>query len=234
LLSVEEVGLFFKDVQILHSVSFHIDEKEIVALVGANGAGKSTMINAISGINHPQQGEIKYMDERIDQKPSHFIVEKGIIQVPEGRRVFPSLSVLENLEMGSFSSRAKKKRKEVLKEVFDLFPILKERRNQAGGTLSGGEQQMLVIGRALMALPNLLMLDEPSLGLAPIIVANIFKVISTINSQGTTILLVEQNVEHTLEMANRGYVLENGSVVMEGTGNALLHDPHVKEAYLGI
>ena len=234
MLSVEEVGLFFKDVQILHSVSFHIDEKEIVALVGANGAGKSTMINAISGINHPQQGEIKYMDERIDQKPSHFIVEKGIIQVPEGRRVFPSLSVLENLEMGSFSSRAKKKRKEVLKEVFDLFPILKERRNQAGGTLSGGEQQMLVIGRALMALPNLLMLDEPSLGLAPIIVANIFKVISTINSQGTTILLVEQNVEHTLEMANRGYVLENGSVVMEGTGNALLHDPHVKEAYLGI
>jgi branched-chain amino acid transport system ATP-binding protein len=234
LLSVEGVGLFFKDVQILHSVSFHIDEKEIVALVGANGAGKSTMINAISGIHHPQEGEIKYMDERIDQKPSHVIVERGIIQVPEGRRVFPSLSVLENLEMGSFSSRAKKKRKEVLKEVFDLFPILKERKNQAGGTLSGGEQQMLVIGRALMSLPNLLMLDEPSLGLAPIIVANIFEVISTINSQGTTILLVEQNVEHTLEMANRGYVLENGSIVMEGTGNALLHDPHVKEAYLGI
>ncbi len=231
---MEEVDLFFKDVQILHSVSFHIDEKEIVALVGANGAGKSTMINTISGINHPQRGEIKYRDERIDQKPSHVIVERGIIQVPEGRRVFPSLSVLENLEMGSFSPRAKKKRKEVLKEVFDLFPILKERKNQAGGTLSGGEQQMLVIGRALMALPNLLMLDEPSLGLAPIIVANIFEVISTINSQGTTILLVEQNVEHTLEMANRGYVLENGSIVMEGTGNALLHDPHVKEAYLGI
>jgi branched-chain amino acid transport system ATP-binding protein len=174
------------------------------------------------------------MDERIDGKRPHFIVERGIVQVPEGRRIFSSLTVLENLEMGSFLPRAKKRRKEVLEEVYSLFPILKDRMGQQAGTLSGGEQQMLAIGRALMSLPNLLMLDEPSLGLAPMIVSDIFEVISKINSQGTTILIVEQNVEHTLEMADRAYVLENGSIVLEGTGKDLLENPHVKEAYLGI
>jgi branched-chain amino acid transport system ATP-binding protein len=234
LLSIEGIDVSYGDVRVLSSVGFHVDEEEIVALVGANGAGKSTMINTISGINQPHSGQITFMDERIDGKQPHFIVEKGIVQVPEGRRIFSSLTVLENLEMGSFLPRAKKRRKEVLEEVYRLFPILKDRMGQQAGTLSGGEQQMLAIGRALMSLPNLLMLDEPSLGLAPMIVSNIFEVISKINSQGTTILIVEQNVEHTLEMADRAYVLENGSIVLEGTGKDLLENPHVKEAYLGI
>ena len=234
MLSIEGIDVSYGDVKVLSSVGFHVDEEEIVALVGANGAGKSTMINTISGINQPHSGQITFMDERIDGKQPHFIVEKGIVQVPEGRRIFSSLTVLENLEMGSFLPRAKKRRKEVLEEVYRLFPILKDRMGQQAGTLSGGEQQMLAIGRALMSLPNLLMLDEPSLGLAPMIVADIFEVISKINSQGTTILIVEQNVEHTLEMADRAYVLENGSIVLEGAGKDLLENPHVKEAYLGI
>ncbi len=234
MLSIEGIDVSYGDVKVLSSVGFHVDEEEIVALVGANGAGKSTMINTISGINQPRSDQITFMDERIDGKQPHFIVEKGIVQVPEGRRIFSSLTVLENLEMGSFLPRAKKRRKEVLEEVYRLFPILKDRMGQQAGTLSGGEQQMLAIGRALMSLPNLLMLDEPSLGLAPMIVADIFEVISKINSQGTTILIVEQNVEHTLEMADRAYVLENGSIVLEGAGKDLLENPHVKEAYLGI
>lgn len=234
MLNVEGVDVSYGDVKVLSSVVFHVDEKEIVALVGANGAGKSTMINTISGIEHPRRGQITFMDERIDGKQPHFIVAKGIVQVPEGRRIFSSLTVLENLEMGSFLPRAKKRRKGVLDEVYGLFPILRERMNQQAGTLSGGEQQMLAIARALMSLPKLLMLDEPSLGLAPMIVSDIFEVISKINSQGTTILIVEQNVEHTLEMADRAYVLENGSIVLEGTGKDLLENPHVKEAYLGI
>jgi branched-chain amino acid transport system ATP-binding protein len=184
LLSIEGIDVSYGDVRVLSSVGFHVDEEEIVALVGANGAGKSTMINTISGINQPHSGQITFMDERIDGKQPHFIVEKGIVQVPEGRRIFSSLTVLENLEMGSFLPRAKKRRKEVLEEVYRLFPILKDRMGQQAGTLSGGEQQMLAIGRALMSLPNLLMLDEPSLGLAPMIVSNIFEVISKINSQG--------------------------------------------------
>jgi branched-chain amino acid transport system ATP-binding protein len=234
LLKVEGVNFYYGDVQVLNDVSFHILEKEIVALVGTNGAGKSTMINAISGIHYPRSGKILLRGEAIHKKPSYFIVEKGIVQVPEGRRVFPSLTVLENLELGSFLPTAKRMRKKVLGEVYELFPILRDRKDQAAGTLSGGEQQMLVIGRALMSLPSLLMLDEPSLGLAPLIVANIFQVISRVNKQGSTVLLVEQNVEHTLEIVSRGYVLENGSIVLEGTGKELLNNPHVKEAYLGI
>ena len=234
MLSVEGVDVAYGDVNVLSSVNFHVDAKEIVALVGANGAGKSTMINTISGINRPRNGRITFLGERIDGGKAHRIVERGIVQVPEGRRIFSSLTVLENLEMGSFLPRAKRRRKEALQEVYDLFPILKERKSQLAGTLSGGEQQMLAIARALMSLPKLLMLDEPSLGLAPMIVSDIFEVISTINSQGTTILIVEQNVEHTLEMADRAYVLENGSIVLEGTGEDLLENPHVKEAYLGI
>ena len=234
MLNVEGVDFYYGDVQILNGVSFEIQEKEIVALVGTNGAGKSTMINVISGIHPPRRGKVVFRGEDIHRQPSYSIVEKGIVQVPEGRRIFPSLTVLENLEMGSFLPGPKKVRKRVLGEVFALFPILSERKNQAAGTLSGGEQQMLAIGRALMSLPILLMLDEPSLGLAPLIVAEIFRVISRVNEQGSTVLLVEQNVEHTLEIANRGYVLENGTVVLEGTGKDLLNDPHVKMAYLGI
>jgi branched-chain amino acid transport system ATP-binding protein len=234
LLKVEGVNFYYGDVQVLNDVSFNILEKEIVALVGTNGAGKSTMINAISGIHYPRSGKILFRGEAIHKKPSYFIVAKGIVQVPEGRRVFPSLTVLENLELGSFLAKAKSMRKKLLGEVYELFPVLKDRKDQASGTLSGGEQQMLVIGRALMSLPSLLMLDEPSLGLAPLIVASIFQVISRVNEQGSTVLLVEQNVEHTLEIASRGYVLENGSIVLEGTGKALLNNPHVKEAYLGI
>jgi branched-chain amino acid transport system ATP-binding protein len=234
LLHLEEIDIGYGDLQILHSVSLHINENEIVALIGANGAGKSTLINTISGLMHPRKGQIIFLGERIDRKEPHFIVEKGIVQVPEGRMIFSSLTILENLEMGSFISRAKKKRKVVLERVLDLFPRLKDRINQVAGTLSGGEQQMLCIGRALMSLPNLLMLDEPSLGLAPLVVSDIFEVISTINGQGTTVLLVEQNIEYTLEMANRGYVLENGIIVLEGMCKELLLNAHVKEAYLGI
>jgi branched-chain amino acid transport system ATP-binding protein len=234
LLNVEGVDFYYGDVQVLDDVSFQIIDKEIVALVGTNGAGKSTVINVISGIHHARRGKILFRGEAIHKKPSYFIVEKGIVQVPEGRRVFPSLTVLENLELGSFLPNPKKMRKKVLSEVYELFPILRDRKNQAAGTLSGGEQQMLVIGRALMSLPSLLMLDEPSLGLAPLVVGSIFDVISRVNEQGATVLLVEQNVEHTLEIANRGYVLENGSIVLEGTGQELLNNPHVKEAYLGI
>jgi len=234
LLNVEGVDFYYGDVQILNDISFEILEKEIVALVGTNGAGKSTMINVISGIHYPRKGRILFRGEEIHRKTSHSIVERGIIQVPEGRRVFPSLTVLENLELGAFLPKPKKMRKSVLSEVYALFPILSDRKNQAAGTLSGGEQQMLAIGRALMSLPSLLMLDEPSLGLAPLIVANIFEVIFKVHEQGSTVLLVEQNVEHTLEIASRGYVLENGSIVLEGTGRELLSNPHVKEAYLGI
>lgn len=234
MLNVEGVDFYYGDVQILNEVSFEIMEKEIVALVGTNGAGKSTMINVISGIHYPRRGKILFRGEEIHRKTSYSIVERGIVQVPEGRRVFPSLTVLENLELGAFLPKPKKMRKKVLGEVYGLFPILSDRKNQTAGTLSGGEQQMLAIGRALMSLPSLLMLDEPSLGLAPLIVANIFQVISKVNEQGSTVLLVEQNVEHTLEIASRGYVLENGSIVLEGTGKELLTNPHVKEAYLGI
>jgi len=233
LLSIEDIYVSYGDLKVLSSVNFHVDEKEIVCLIGGNGAGKSTMINTISGINIPRRGRIKFFDEKIDRKKAHVIVEKGIIQVPEGRRIFPSLSVLENLEMGSFLPKAKKRRKEALEEVYSLFPILKDRIRQQGGTLSGGEQQMLAIGRGLMSAPKLLMLDEPSLGLAPIIVSDIFKTITNINSRGTTIFIVEQNIEYTLDMADRGYVLENGSIVLEGKGKNLLENPHIKEAYLG-
>ncbi len=234
MLNVKGVDFYYGDVQILNGVSFEILEKEIVALVGTNGAGKSTMINVISGIHSARRGQVLFRGEEIQRKTSYSIVGKGIVQVPEGRRVFPSLTVLENLELGSFLPKPKKMRKSGLEEVYALFPILNERKNQAAGTLSGGEQQMLAIGRALMSLPVLLMLDEPSLGLAPLIVAEIFRVISRVNEKGSTVLLVEQNVEHTLEIASRGYVLENGSIVLEGTGKELLTNPHVKEAYLGI
>jgi branched-chain amino acid transport system ATP-binding protein len=233
-LQVSELTVFYKDVQALFGVSFHIDQGEIIAIVGSNAAGKSTTINTISGILRPRTGGILFNDRPMEKLSSDKIVEAGIVQVPEGRQLFPAMTVLENLELGSFTKEAKKKRSQTLGWVLDFFPMLKERASQMAGTLSGGEQQMLAIGRAFMSLPKLLMLDEPSLGLAPMVVQEIFKTVKEINQKGTTVLVVEQNVYHILKMSNRAYVLENGRVVLEGTGKELLNNENVKKAYLGI
>jgi branched-chain amino acid transport system ATP-binding protein len=218
----------------LRGVSLAVEAGETLSVVGANGAGKTTMLRAISGLLRPRAGQILLDGKRLDTLPSHAIVELGVVQVPEGRKIFPSLTVLENLELGSYIAAAKVWRREGLEHVFTLFPRLKERERQAAGTMSGGEQQMLAIGRALMARPRLLMLDEPSLGLAPIIVKEIFHIIGEINRLGTTVLLVEQNTRQALALSRRGYVLENGRVVLEGTGAQLLGNEHVKRAYLGM
>jgi branched-chain amino acid transport system ATP-binding protein len=234
LLKVNNIDVHYGDVQVLRQVSLRVNEKEIITIVGANGAGKSTLLKAIGGILKASSGEIWFMEERIDNLPSHKIVETGLIRIPEGRKIFPSMTVLENLELGSYLPKAKAKRIESLEKVFTLFPILKNRKNQSTGTLSGGEQQMLAIGRGLMSLPRLLMLDEPSLGLAPILVNQIFNTVKEINDQGTSILLVEQNVFNALDMAVEGYVLENGRIVLEGKSQDLLADEYIKEAYLGV
>ena len=234
MLKVEKLNVRYGDVQVLHGVALEVNEKEVVTIVGANGAGKSTLLKTVAGILRPSAGTIWFSGEKIDHLSSHLIVGRGLVRIPEGRKIFPSLSVLENLELGSYLSRAKARRSETLHKVFGLFPILKERSQQMGGTLSGGEQQMLAIGRGLMSLPRLLMLDEPSLGLAPILVREIFRTVREINTQGTTILLVEQNVFNALDMANRGYVLENGRVVLQGNSGELLGNEYMKEAYLGV
>ena len=223
----------YGDVEILHDLSLEVQEGEVVALVGANGAGKTTTMRTISGLLRPTAGAITFLDQRIDRLRPSRIVDLGVVQVPEGRKIFPSMTVRENLELGSYR-RARAQRAESLEYVFGMFPILRDRHTQAAGTLSGGEQQMLAIGRALMARPKLLMLDEPSLGLAPRIVFEIFETIKTIQAQGLTVLLVEQNVQQSLRLANRGYVLENGSVVLSGTGAELLGNEHTKRAYLGM
>jgi branched-chain amino acid transport system ATP-binding protein len=234
MLSVNQIEVFYGDVQVLWGVSFKVESRELAALVGANGAGKSTTLNTISAILQPRSGTIEFHGERIDKAPAARVVELGISQVPEGRRLFPEMSVLENLEVGSYMAEAKKRRNETLNWVFSIFPVLKERQKQLAGTLSGGEQQMVAVGRGLMARPRLLMLDEPSLGLAPLLVREVFQVVERVNSEGVTILLVEQNVKHTLTVATRAYVLENGRITMEGKGKELLDNPHVKKAYLGI
>lgn len=234
MLRIEELNVRYGDVQVLHSVALEAYDKEIVTIVGGNGAGKSTLLKTIAGILRPSAGAIWLDGERIDQFPSHRIVDQGLVRIPEGRKVFPTMSVLENLELGSYLPKAKAKRAESLEKVFSLFPILRERLRQTGGTLSGGEQQMLAIGRGLMSLPRLLMLDEPSLGLAPILVREIFRTVQEINQEGTAILLVEQNVFSALDMANRGYVLENGRIVLQGESKVLLSDEYIKEAYLGV
>ncbi len=215
-------------------MSLSIEEGEIVSVVGANGAGKTTLLKAIAGLVRPTGGAVALRGERLDRLPTHRIVERGVVRVPEGRRIFPEMTVRENLELGATPPRARRKRLETLERVYALFPILRERAQQLAGTLSGGEQQMLAIGRGLMALPALLMLDEPSLGLAPIVVKEIFQTIRRINADGVTILLVEQDVMHSLNMSHRGYVLENGSIVLAGGGPELLANQHVKTAYLGI
>jgi branched-chain amino acid transport system ATP-binding protein len=234
ILKIENIDVFYDDLQVIWSVSFEVNRGEIVALLGSNGAGKSTILNTVSGLLTPASGRITFEDRRLDQVPAHKVIEHGIAQVPEGRRLFPEMTVRENLIMGSLTPKAKAKRNETIEWVFGLFPRLREREKQMAGTLSGGEQQMLAVGRGLMALPKLIMLDEPSLGLAPILVAEIFNIIERIQQEGVTVLVVEQNTKHTLEICHRGYVLENGRVVLDGTGEELLDNEHVKQAYLGI
>ncbi|MEJ2549850.1 MAG: ABC transporter ATP-binding protein [Anaerolineales bacterium] len=220
--------------QALWDVCLEVRESEIVALIGSNGAGKTALLDAISGIAPPVSGTIEFLGKRIDGLPSHVIVDLGISHVPEGGRVFPDMTVYENLEMGAYSLRAWQKKEETLKQVYQIFPILEERTGQLASTLSGGERQMLAIARGLMSRPKLCMLDEPSYGLAPLMVEEIFRVIQDMRAQGITILLVEQNVRHSLETADRAYVMENGRICMEGTGEDLLESDFVRQAFLGL
>jgi branched-chain amino acid transport system ATP-binding protein len=231
MLQLHDVHVRYGAVGALKGIDLEINEGEIVTLLGANGAGKTTTLRTISGLLRPWQGEVHFEGERIDGAAAHDVVSVGIGHVPEGRRVFPRMSVIENLQMGAY--RFGRADKADMERVFHLFPRLKERRTQDGGTLSGGEQQMLAIGRAMMGRPRLLLLDEPSMGLAPLIVEQIFEIIKEINSQGTTILLVEQNASQALSIAQRGYVLETGEIVMTDDAAKLLVDPRVREAYLG-
>ena len=233
-LSLEKIEVRYGDALALYNVSLEVKQGEIVSIVGANGAGKSTTLKAISGLLKPKSGQILFAGERLNEIPAHAIVDLGIIQIPEGRQLFPYMTTLENLELGSYTPEARKGADETLNRVFELFPILNERREQLAGTLSGGEQQMLAIGRGLMGLPKLLMLDEPSLGLSPIMVKVIFEAIGKINRAGTTILLVEQDVKKSLSLAQRGYVMENGKITLQGEGQELLANEHLKKAYLGI
>jgi branched-chain amino acid transport system ATP-binding protein len=234
LLQVKGISVFYGDVQALREVSLSVSSGEIVSLVGGNGAGKTTTLKAISGLLRPASGSILFEEAEIHRLPAYRIVEKGLSQVPEGRRIFSRMSVLENLHMGSHVSEARKRREETLGWVLRLFPVLKERSKQFGGTLSGGEQQMLAIARGLMCRPKLLLLDEFSLGLAPLIVREIFAIIQEINQQGTTVLLVEQNVQRSLAISHRGYVLENGAIVLQGEGKELLKNEYMMKAFLGM
>jgi len=234
MLKVSGIDVFYGDLQVLWDVSFEVRDKEILVLVGANGAGKSTTLKTISGLLKPRKGSIEFDGVRLDRLSPDKVIGQGVVHVPEARRLFREMSVEENLIMGSLSPEAKKKRAKTMEWVYELFPRMKERRKQAAGTLSGGEQQMAAIGRGLMALPKVLMFDEPSLGLSPILVQEVFQIARRINGEGVTVMLVEQNVRQTLAMCDRAYVLENGRVVLEGTGKDLMNDDHVKEAYLGI
>ncbi len=231
LLELEDVWVRYGVVEALKGVTLAVDEGEIVTLLGANGAGKTTTLRTVSGLLRPFRGEVRYDGRRVDGVPAHEVVALGIGHVPEGRRIFPVMSVLENLEMGAYRRRGSIRKE--LDRVFELFPVLAERRGQNGGTLSGGEQQMLAIGRALMSKPRLLLLDEPSMGLAPMIVSRIFEILGEINSQGTTVLLVEQNASQALRLARRGYVMETGEIVMTDDAATLLTDDRVRAAYLG-
>jgi branched-chain amino acid transport system ATP-binding protein len=233
-LELRDVHTFYGNIHALQGVSLSVDDGEIVTLIGANGAGKSTTLRTISGLLEPREGEVVLDGEEISGMPPHEIVERGVCQVPEGRRIFSRMTVLENLEMGAFSRKDSAGIKSDLDRVFTLFPRLKERIGQKGGTLSGGEQQMLAMGRALMARPKILLLDEPSMGLAPILVETIFDTIREINAQGVTVLLVEQNAVMALQVAHRGYVLETGSIVLADTAESLRQNETVQQAYLGI
>ncbi len=233
LLEVKDIHSYYGPVHALRGVSLMVEEGEIVTLIGSNGAGKTTTLRSIHGILPPREGKVVFRGEEIQGKPAHDMIRRGIAQSPEGRKIFPRMTVLENLEMGAYHRSDRSEIEEDLDRVFDLFPRLKERAKQEAGTLSGGEQQMLAIGRALMGRPKLLLLDEPSMGLAPVLVERIFQTIEEINKQGTTILLVEQNANVALEVATRGYVLESGRVVNAASARDLRQDPRVREAYLG-
>jgi branched-chain amino acid transport system ATP-binding protein len=234
LLEIEDMSLLYGRIQALHGISLHVNEGEIVALIGANGAGKSTTMRAISGIRPVSGGVIRFNGVDITKLRADLRVRRGLCQAPEGRGIFPGMTVLENLDMGAYTRRDKAGVAADLQRVLGLFPRLAERRKQAGGTLSGGEQQMLAVGRALMSRPKLLLLDEPSMGLAPMLIQQIFTIITEINAQGTTVLVVEQNAQQALTRAHRAYVLETGRIVKSGTGLELLNDPAVKDAYLGV
>ena len=234
MLEIKGIDASYGDVEVLHDVSFDVAQGEVVALIGANGAGKSTTLKTISGLLRPTKGDILFEGRSICDVAPYNLIEMGIAHVPEGRRLFSGMSIEENLIMGALKGKAKEKRMETIEEVFDIFPRLRERRKQHAGTLSGGEQQMCAIARGLMSLPRLLMFDEPSLGLAPILVREIFNVIRRITAEGSTVLIVEQNVKQTLQIAGRAYVLENGRVVLSGTGQELSDNEHVKNAYLGV
>jgi branched-chain amino acid transport system ATP-binding protein len=234
LLEVANIDVFYGDVQVIFDLSLTIGEGEVVSIIGGNGAGKSTLLKTISGLMAPSAGHITFDGRRIQGSLPEAIVEQGIVQVPEGRRLFALMTVLDNLIVGAHNRRARDRASDTLNQVYDLLPRLKERSQQVAMTLSGGEQQMVAIGRGLMARPRLLMLDEPSLGLAPILIKSIFETVRRIADQGTTVLLVEQDVKHSLSLSDRGYVLEHGRMAMEGAARQLLEDPHIKTAYLGI
>ena len=234
MLEVNNLDVFYGKSQALRDVSLRVNEKEIVALVGTNGAGKTTLLNTISGLLHPASGSVEFLGKRIDRLAPHIIMQLGISQIPEGRKLFTDMTVGENLELGAYASKTWKRRKETLEQVYQLFPILKERGRQLASKLSGGEGQMVAIGRGLMSNPKLCMFDEPSYGLAPRLLSEVFGVIKHLREQGITVLLIEQNVRNTLEVADRAYVLENGQIVLEGKGKDLLQNEQVKSAYLGV
>jgi branched-chain amino acid transport system ATP-binding protein len=234
MLEIKKLNVFYDKVQVVWDISFNVGEGEVVTLLGSNGAGKSTTVKTIQGLLHPRSGSIKLLNTRIDSLPAYKIVGEGIALVPEGREIFPKMSVLENLILGAYVSRAKEMQEGSLEWVFNLFPKLEERKKQLAGTMSGGEQQMLAIARALMSKPRLLMLDEPSLGLAPVIVLQVFDIIKKLKAEGVTVLLVEQNVHHALEISDRAYILEKGRIILEGEGSDLLNNHYVRQAYLGM
>jgi branched-chain amino acid transport system ATP-binding protein len=234
LLRLDEVQVSYGDLPVLREVSLEIKEGEIVAVVGANGAGKTTLVKTISGLIRPESGEVLFDGNNLQGLSTSEIVNLGLVQCPEGRKIFPPMTVQENLELGAYVRRAKEKKKKTLEWVYNFFPILKERKKQLAGTLSGGEQQMLALARGLMSLPRLFMLDEPSLGLAPMIIREIFEAVEEINHSGVTLLLIEQDVIQSLKVARRGYVLENGRVTMEGTSQELLQNENIRQAYLGL
>jgi branched-chain amino acid transport system ATP-binding protein len=230
---VKDIDVYYGDYQVLHGLTFSIGKGEVVSLVGSNASGKTTLINTLSGILKPKRGEIEFQGKRLDQMETHQIVEAGLIQIPEGRLLFPNMTVLDNLLMGAYSKRARAKVAESLERVYKLLPILEERKKQMAGTFSGGQQQMLAIARGLMSDPDLLIFDEPSMGLSPLLVQEMFQMIEDIKKEGVTILLVEQNVHKALSLADHGYVLQNGVIVMRGTGEELLNNQDLKKAYLG-
>jgi branched-chain amino acid transport system ATP-binding protein len=233
-LEVRNIDVYYGDVQVIFDLSLRVEEGEVVSIIGANGAGKSSLLRTISGLMEPKKGQILFQNEPIHRLPPEKVVDQGIVHVPEGRKLFTFMTVLDNLRVGAYNSRAQPHEAESLAQVYHLLPRLKERESQLAVSLSGGEQQMVAIGRGMMARPKILMLDEPSLGLAPILIKSIFETVKEVARQGTTVVLVEQDVKHSLAMSDRGYVLEHGRIALEGRASDLLDNPHVKKAYLGL